>query len=134
MKTKLYTNNIHQYLQCSDIIDFDNESVAQLADKLYSASNGRPILSESLLSMCVTTSHIRLTSEQTRCPARHHRYSKQVTEYALQNLIFWLRYSAAGASPQAFAIRRSYSTTMPMCRSLSITDLTEYISESMING
>lgn len=40
MKTKLYTNNIHQYLQCSDIIDFDNESVAQLADKLYSASNG----------------------------------------------------------------------------------------------
>ena len=39
MKTTLYTNDIAHYLKCSDIIDFDNESVAQLADKLYSDSN-----------------------------------------------------------------------------------------------
>ena len=40
METTLYTNDIGCYLQCSDIIDFDNESVAQLADKLYSESDG----------------------------------------------------------------------------------------------
>lgn len=40
MKTTLYTNDIAHYLQCSDIIDFDNVLVAKLADKLYSESNG----------------------------------------------------------------------------------------------
>jgi ubiquinone/menaquinone biosynthesis C-methylase UbiE len=39
MKTTLYTNDIERYLQCSIIIDFDNASVAQLADKLYSGSS-----------------------------------------------------------------------------------------------
>lgn len=34
MKTTLYTNDIAHYLQCSDIIDFDNVLVAKLADKL----------------------------------------------------------------------------------------------------
>ena len=40
MKTTLYTNDIGRYLQCSSIIDFDNASVAQLADNLYGEADG----------------------------------------------------------------------------------------------
>ena len=40
MNLKLYTDNFEEYLKCDAIINYDNEAVAKLADKLYESSVG----------------------------------------------------------------------------------------------
>ena len=40
MKTELYTENPEAYLTCGDVVDFDDEAVAELSDALFHAAVG----------------------------------------------------------------------------------------------
>ena len=39
MKLSLFTNNIEEYLQKDEIIDYENAEIVQLADSLWNNSN-----------------------------------------------------------------------------------------------
>ena len=48
MKLSLFTNNIEEYLQKDEIIDYENAEIVQLADSLWNNSNRAVKMNEQI--------------------------------------------------------------------------------------